>query len=314
MAASNYFNDVQKLYLGYYGRAADAEGLSYWSSRVDKNGGNLAGIINEFANSAEAKKLYGGLNNSALIDKIYNQIFQRSPDGEGMKFYTEQLNNGTYTPGSLVFAIIQGSREQDLTGLNKALNSAMSALDAKAISSYLEKFGTDTNWVSTYSGINYGGLVLNANLLQREDFGLGKTLDSTESAALKQLTSHKAQEAAVAYLTKIMLHGSHSIIGEDITISNASMSSNSGIYQIKIGGYKTEMTTDEYGAFEILTETNQYIASLLPLVEQISAGIMPTESDARAAFDQVYTPIIQLAGQYHLDQAQLLLPTPTFTI
>lgn len=304
MAANSYFKDVQKLYLGYYGRAADAEGLAYWANRIDTNGGNLAGIINEFASSAEANKLYGGLSNSARIDKVYNQIFQRSPDSEGMKFYTEQLNNGTYTPGSLVFAIIQGSREQDLVGLNQALDKAMAALDTQAIDAFVAKFAGESNWVAAYAGVNYGGLVLNTDMLKSDDYGLGRTLDSMEQNILKYLTSSKAQEAAVAYLTRDILKLQDNPYGE-WRPQETSTVLGSNVVSVKIGQYQTQLSAFEYGAYEVLSHLNQFTAAFWPLQVREDNGQTVPDTEWLAVLNQIDDPILQLAGQYHLDRGQL---------
>lgn len=305
MAVSNYFNYVQKLYLGYYGRAADAEGLAYWANRIDNNGGNLAGIINEFASSTEASKLYGGLSNSALIDKVYKQIFQRSPDSEGLKFYTDQLNKGAYTPGSLVFAIIQGSREQDLVGLNQSLDKAMAALDTKTLDAFVAKFTAESNWVAAYAGVNYGGLVLNTDMLKSEDYGFGRTLEIQEQGYLSGLSSKKVQEAAVAYMArdvlKLLQNPNAEWRGEE-----ASTTMGSNLVTLKIGQYQTQLSANEYAAYKVLSQLNQYNAAWWPLNVREDNGENVPMAEWQAVLNQIDDPILQLAGQYHLDRGQLL--------
>jgi hypothetical protein len=36
-----YSDDVQKIYIAYYGRPADAVGLAFWESQLEATGGNL---------------------------------------------------------------------------------------------------------------------------------------------------------------------------------------------------------------------------------------------------------------------------------
>ena len=74
MAAADYLNTVQKIYIAFYQRPADPEGLAYWAGRLNAVNGNLAGIINAFATSDEAQSLYGPINANTIgtvIDSIY---------------------------------------------------------------------------------------------------------------------------------------------------------------------------------------------------------------------------------------------------
>ena len=77
MAAADYFSQVQKIYVAYYGRPADPAGLSYWGSRLDAAGGNLSSIINAFGTSSESTALYTG-DNAAKVTAIYQQLFNRA--------------------------------------------------------------------------------------------------------------------------------------------------------------------------------------------------------------------------------------------
>jgi hypothetical protein len=36
-----YSDDVQKIYIAYYGRPADAVGLAFWESQLEATSGNL---------------------------------------------------------------------------------------------------------------------------------------------------------------------------------------------------------------------------------------------------------------------------------
>lgn len=50
---------VQQLYIAYYQRPADPQGLMYWAQKLEESGGDLNAIVHAFANSPEAKELYG---------------------------------------------------------------------------------------------------------------------------------------------------------------------------------------------------------------------------------------------------------------
>jgi len=48
MATSASLNIIQSLYVAYYGRPADPQGLEFWATLLDKSEGDLNGIINAF--------------------------------------------------------------------------------------------------------------------------------------------------------------------------------------------------------------------------------------------------------------------------
>ena len=48
-----YSDDVQKIYIAYYGRPADAVDLAFWESQLEATGGNLSAIIGSFGASSE---------------------------------------------------------------------------------------------------------------------------------------------------------------------------------------------------------------------------------------------------------------------
>ena len=128
MAYTDYLETVQKIYIAYYQRPADPEGLIYWAERLDAVNGNLDAIINAFANSPESQALYGEITDENIADvvkAIYNAAFNRDPDPEGLKFYVENFKAGKFTPATIMLNILDGARDSDLVVLNHKIESAM---------------------------------------------------------------------------------------------------------------------------------------------------------------------------------------------
>jgi len=121
MAASAYTDTVQKVYIAYYGRAADPVGLAYWSAAIDTAGGSLAAIMASFGASAEATTLYGSLSNTAKVNAIYQQSFGRDADFAGLMYYAGQLSAGTMTAASIAQNIFDGASGTDATMLTNKL-------------------------------------------------------------------------------------------------------------------------------------------------------------------------------------------------
>jgi hypothetical protein len=77
---TNDSNQIQDLYIAFYGRPADLGGLNYWTNVLANNGDNVQSILQNFANSTEAQNLYGTItpsNVGTVINQIYDNLFDR---------------------------------------------------------------------------------------------------------------------------------------------------------------------------------------------------------------------------------------------
>ena len=140
MSAGSYLETVHKVYLAYYGRPADVAGLAYWAARLDHEGGNLASIIEAFANSQESQQLYGSLSTSQKITKIYEQLFGRDPDPAGLQFYTQMLATGQMTQATIMLNVLDGAKSDDLARIDSDVNDAIGKLDQSTFNSLVEQY------------------------------------------------------------------------------------------------------------------------------------------------------------------------------
>ena len=118
----SYEDQVQKMYVAYYGRPGDPDGISFWAEQLDSHSGDLDAIVDAFGNSSEYQERFAGLDNSALVNNIYQQLFGRDADTEGLDFYTGWLNSGIASLGSIALNIadgIAGENDDALTYNNK---------------------------------------------------------------------------------------------------------------------------------------------------------------------------------------------------
>jgi len=131
---------VQKVFIAYYGRAADPVGLRYWEAQLESSGGNLASIMNSFGNSLEATTLFGSLSSTAKINMLYQQMFGRDADFAGLMYYSQQLTAGTMTAASIAQNVLDGASGTDSTIITNKLAVAKAfttAIDtATEIASY----------------------------------------------------------------------------------------------------------------------------------------------------------------------------------
>lgn len=110
-----HVDQVQKAYIAYYGRPADKVGLDFWTNQLAEKNGDLAGIIDAFGNSAEAKSLFGGLSHQQTVNTLFNQLFGRDADVDGLLFYANGLASGSMTAQSIALNILNGAQNEDAT-------------------------------------------------------------------------------------------------------------------------------------------------------------------------------------------------------
>ena len=156
MAAAQYFQQVQKIYIAFYQRPADPAGLQYWASRMDAADGDVAQVIDAFASSAEALELYGPVNATtigAVIDSLYMALFNVAPDAAGKQFYVDGFAAGTFTAGTIALAVLNGAQNNDLIAINNKVqvaNEFTKQVDGRDFTD--PYFGTGNSFNATYSG------------------------------------------------------------------------------------------------------------------------------------------------------------------
>lgn len=132
--ATTYTADIQKLYVAYFNRPADAAGLQYWES-VAETAGNTNAIAAAFAASSEYKTTYAGMSAYQIVATIYENLFGREADVAGLNFWAQGLLKGTFTIDTAVTTIAAGAQGDDTTTLSNKVAAATAftnALDTTA--------------------------------------------------------------------------------------------------------------------------------------------------------------------------------------
>jgi len=107
--------DIQQLYIGILGRAADQPGLDYWFNEISTGSLTLENTRASFTHQVEYDQLYGDLDNSALVTEIYQNFLERSPDKEGLAYWVSELDSGSVNPDQLVNALINAVEDPAAT-------------------------------------------------------------------------------------------------------------------------------------------------------------------------------------------------------
>ena len=112
-APSRARNQVQTMYVAYYGRPGDVGGLDYWAEKLEEAGGGLEEIIDAFGNSMEFQDRFGDLDNEEVVNNIFLQLLGRDADSEGLNFYLGGLQAGRYTLASIALDVADGTKGLD---------------------------------------------------------------------------------------------------------------------------------------------------------------------------------------------------------
>ncbi|MCS3468407.1 hypothetical protein M2401_002134 [Pseudomonas sp. JUb42] len=164
MAASAYVDQIQKLYIAYFGRPADPVGLNYWATQVDAAGGNLSLAIAGFSASLESAILYGSTSSTDKITAIYLNLFNRNPEPAGLSYWVQQLDQNTLSPSNAAWQILTNA----------------GAGDAQSVANKLAIANAFTAQLDTAAEIKgYGGA--NAGAFARQFL---RTVDSTSASVV----------------------------------------------------------------------------------------------------------------------------------
>lgn len=120
VSADAYVDAVQKIYIGYFGRPADPDGLANFTAYLSSIGaptdigaladayaGNaqLRAVVDTFAGSAESAALYPG-NTTQFVTAVYQHLLNRDPDAGGLAFWVGAIDNGVLSKTLASLSII----------------------------------------------------------------------------------------------------------------------------------------------------------------------------------------------------------------
>ena len=108
---------VSRLFLAYFMRIPDTSGLQFWINEK-LNGKTINTISDSFAASTEFINTYGSLDNTAFVNLVYSNLFNRSADTGGFNYWKGQLDNSIDTRGNVMASFSESSENISLTQSN----------------------------------------------------------------------------------------------------------------------------------------------------------------------------------------------------
>ena len=161
---TGYANEVQLLYVAYFGRPADPAGLANFEAALQSDGaptdmqalvtayaGNAAlrSLVDSFGTSAESTALYGSGSTTSFVQAIFNNILSRPPAASGQAFWVNAIDSGSVTRGEAAMSIAAGALTNTTA---QGLLDAQLIVDRLAVAINFTAQVSAQNAVSDYAG------------------------------------------------------------------------------------------------------------------------------------------------------------------
>ena len=108
---------VQGLYVAFFKRAADQNGLNFWKGKAD-NSPNSFSVLKElakgFAGHSSFGKTYSSMDNKRFVEEVYRNALGQDGDSEGITNWTSKLNKGM-SRSDMISEFVEASLSLDLT-------------------------------------------------------------------------------------------------------------------------------------------------------------------------------------------------------
>ena len=189
--ANGYINQVQTMYIAYFGRPADPGGLAYYSNLIYTRSGSYSAVLDDFANSTESQGLYNQPTVSAKLDKVYLFLFGRVADSAGSIYWSDLISQGQITLSAAAYTIAFNAQAAD---------AAILAAKQSAVAVFTSHLDTATKIQAYANCVAAGRTWLNAVLNTATASSAMASVDST-IAGLQTCTAREGLTTPVAAMS-----------------------------------------------------------------------------------------------------------------
>jgi len=166
---------LQELYVAYFGRAADPNGLDYWT----KSGITASKFASDMYAQAEFKDVYGSLSTESQVNQIYRNLFDREADVTGLNYWTLEINLGNIQLAEIANHLIYAAQnnagsEDDKTALTNRTNAAVA---------YTAKVNESAAAILAYQAESTSPWVSGDNITEAVSYLSGIDKDTAHTAA-----------------------------------------------------------------------------------------------------------------------------------
>ena len=134
--------DIQKVYIAYFNRPADGNGLAFWAAQITNGGATLADIMQAFVQSAEYQETFGGKSAADTVSAVYQNLFGRSVEPEGLAYWSNALATGTANIGQFAFQVLDAAAGSDRAMIENKVAAAELLTDGISVDSLESVYST----------------------------------------------------------------------------------------------------------------------------------------------------------------------------
>lgn len=99
-----------ELYIAYFNRAPDAEGLNFWGTAF-ANGISLEEIATLFLDQNETRETYPDtLSTIEFVTQVYSNVLGRTPDQGGLEFWAGAVDSGNVSRDQFILEALRGAK------------------------------------------------------------------------------------------------------------------------------------------------------------------------------------------------------------
>jgi Domain of unknown function (DUF4214)/RTX calcium-binding nonapeptide repeat (4 copies) len=103
---------IIELYVAYFDRAPDAEGLHFWAGAF-AGGVSLDQMSQAFSDQAETIATYpAGTSAADFAFAVYDNVLGRAPDPDGLNFWLGLLNSGQVQRDEFILRVLEGAKAE----------------------------------------------------------------------------------------------------------------------------------------------------------------------------------------------------------
>jgi hypothetical protein len=164
---------IEELYVAFFNRVPDADGLAYWLSRF-KDGMSVKQIAESFYNAGIVYSAQTGysadMSNEAFVNLVYKNVLGRTngADSDGLTYWTKGLTSGAETHGSLV------------TNILASAHTFKGDIELGWVADLLDNKVLVANQFAVKAGLNYNSE--SASILKGMEIAAGVTPTSIDNA------------------------------------------------------------------------------------------------------------------------------------
>lgn len=134
------FQQLNQLYLAYFGRPADFAGVQYYTANPDAT---IASVAANFSASPESQAMYGSTFGPAQINAIYRVLFNRDAEPAGLAYWSQEVAAGRLTPAMAAYGILVGAQNDDATAVSNKLQISTAFYNAQDTSAEIIGYAGD---------------------------------------------------------------------------------------------------------------------------------------------------------------------------